>query len=194
MSAGTKAEQIRALARTRVHKLSPDMADGRSGRNDLSDEAATGILAYLTRCPEIKVPEATVTAKPAPRELPPGLGAFKGTIPDGWYATPREGSETIDYWKIELHAKKDKWEGLSFARRVLGGQSRDAQKLRTERIDTMQQRLAMQAITEYGLEESQQLFADTLERCIDCSTPLTDPISRAERRGPHCRAKHAGRR
>lgn len=207
MSAGTKADQIRALAKTRVHKLSPDMADGRCGRKDLSDEAADGVLAYLSRCPEIKaapgkipVPASASAAlrEPgphAPKDVPPGLGAFRG-IPGGYYATPREGSEVIDFWLVEKETKPGQWNGFVFCRRVLGGPPNNpAKKLRSEKLaNTMQQRIAMQAITEFGLEESQRLFADKLRRCIDCSTPLTDPISRAERRGPYCRAKQAGRR
>lgn len=184
-------QEIRELAATRKHHLAPHM----TGSRPLTSIQAGLILAKLRSAPRLTVDEAAEPA-PASREtraaaasgglIPPPLSAFKD-MPEGYYAVRRGETEVIDYFLIE--EGKGKWAGTKFARRVLGGQPASARKLRTERMENMQQRVAMQRITTFGLEASQELFADTLERCTDCSTPLTDPVSRAARKGPYCRNK-----
>ncbi len=185
--------QIRDLARTRIHRLAPDM----TGSKPLTYAQMSRIIQVLEKCPlrasadvSRETAPAPAPAAPAPSaesQVPPRLSHFKN-FPAGYYATPsrtREGE--IDYWLVTPGTGK--WEGLSFARRVLGGDPGD-RKLRSVSIDNMQQRLALQAITAYGLQASQALFAETLTRCLDCSAPLTDAQSRAAMRGPVCRARH----
>jgi hypothetical protein len=195
MSLADVMAEIRTLAATRKHRLARHML-----QRSLHPAQAHAVLKNLRKCPP--VPETTShefpVEPPAPAEtqpelplprtsVPPPLSAFKD-IPAGYFATrSASGSEVIDYWLIQKG--KGKWSDSSFARRVLGGASAGARKLRSVELTNMQQRLAMRAITEFGLEESQNLFADTLTRCLDCSIPLTDRISREARRGPDCRKK-----
>jgi hypothetical protein len=182
-------DDISKLAPRKVHHLARNMVDG---SRPLTVPAALMVLQHLNGCPDKEaeaVPQpAEVPVSRETRLTPPPMRAF-AHLPAGYFATPRdEDSDVIDFWLVE--PGKGKWEGMKFIRRVLGGAANDAQKkLRSERMENMQQRLAAQAIVDYGIEAAQVLFADKLERCMDCSTPLTDPISRAERRGPHCRAK-----
>lgn len=208
--------EIAELAPRKVHHLGKNMVDRTS---PLAVPAAQQVLRHLRKCPDAPAapsrPAAVILypsgdksgvidsaaiqaavdsspqqpARPAQQQqgkIPPPLRSF-GLLPEGYYATPRPNSDVIDYWLTEYG--KGEWDNCTFVRRVLGGQSSDARKLKTVKLPNMQQRLALQAITEFGIEESQNLFADTLERCIDCSTPLTDPVSRAERRGKWCRDK-----
>lgn len=177
--------EIRELAATRRHHLSPHMTGSRS----MAKPQALAVLRNLRKCDPIDPEppcEAEIEIKTTQNFAPPPLSAFKG-IPEGYYAVRRPGTDTIDYFLIE--EGKGKWAGTKFARRVLGGQPKNARKLRTEPMENMQQRVAMQRITDFGLEAAGNLFADTLERCTDCSTPLTDPVSRAARKGPYCRNK-----
>jgi hypothetical protein len=186
--------EIHHLAGTRKHHLAAHMLQA-----SLHPAQARAVLRNLRGCPPvaetishefpIERPTATQAELPLPAaSAPPPLSAFKH-IPAGYYATPRPGTETIDYWVVEK-GKGGKWAGASFARRVLGGQSSNARRLRSERLENVPQRVAMQKIVEYGLEEAQILFADTLVRCMDCSSPLTDATSRKTRKGPVCRNKN----
>ncbi len=170
--------RIAELADRKVHSLAPDMT---SGKRKLSLAAASRTLEYLMRCPD-RPGNAAAT--------PPRLADFKGT-PEGWYATPsRTGSNDLDFWHVEVETK-GQWKGWSFARRALGGPT--DKRMRTVAIDTMEQRFALQAIHAMGVEESQEKFATSVQRCKDCSTLLTDDVSRAARLGPDCRANRARR-
>lgn len=185
--------EIARLAPAKKHHLGKDMVNG---SRRLTLITARMVLANLQKCPDIEPAKAGPAQDPAPHQpqqqgtrpsLPP-MAAFEN-VPAGYYATPpREGSDSIDYWRVEKGKDGTKWAGRTFVRRVLGGPSGD-RKLRSVQIDNIQQRVALKKITELGLEESRNLFADTLERCTDCSTPLTDPVSRAARKGPYCRNK-----
>lgn len=186
-------EEIRHLAATRKHSLAKNMLGTRS----LAPVQAERILNHLRHCPPLEGREAPVPGPQAvtgvPREtsgsVPPGLTVFKGRIPAGYYATPsRTGSNDVDFWKVDVPSK-GKWEGYSFVRRVLGGAAQAGEEMRTEDLQNMQQRLALQAITELGLDESQMLFAEKLGRCGDCGRFLTDEVSRAHGKGPVCRNK-----
>ena len=107
-------------------------------------------------------------------------------LPAGYYATPSAtGNNDLDFWRIDQG--KGKWAGRTFVKRVVGGGAGD--EMQTFQLENMQQRLAAQAITDTGIDESQGLFADNLDRCVDCGRALTDEISRAEKRGPTCRNK-----
>lgn len=182
-----KMAEIRELARSRRHRMAPHML----GTRPLTTVQADLVLAKLRGCPSLEdaPPAAPVVSRESAPSVPPPLAAFKDAVPAGYYATRRpDEPETIDYYKID-EGKKGKWAGYKFARRVLGGTSSGDRKLRTVEMTNMQQRLALQAITQAGIEDSQNLFADTLTRCKDCSSPLTDETSRAARLGPVCRNK-----
>lgn len=183
-------DEIGRLAPTRKHKLAPYLVDGRR----LTEVQAGLVLAHLRDAPKLtedqaaEPPPARREAQAAPDgKIPPPLAAFK-SMPEGYYAVRRGDTTVIDYFLVE--PGKGKWEGMKFARRVLGGQPKEAKKLRTERMENMQMRVAMQRIMEFGLEAAAALFADTLERCIHCSTPLTNDLSRSRRKGDHCFRKY----
>lgn len=191
--------EIAYLAPRKRHRLAKDMVDG---SRRLALPAALMVVSKLRQAPGIEntVPEQPA---PAPRETPvqaivqavaqrqaaktpPPMSAFKD-LPAGFYATiSRTGNNDLDFWKVV--PGDGKWKGYIFVRRMLGGIGAD-EGYRTEKIPNMQQRLAAQAITDYGIEESRRLFADKMRRCIDCGSPLSDKISRDEMRGPDCRNK-----
>lgn len=178
--------EIARLAPSKKHHLSKDMVNGKSR---LTLAAARMVLENLTACPDImpaQQPRQESHRVSQDQGRLPTMSAYKD-VPAGYYATPpKDGSDAIDYWKIEKGKEGTRWDGYTFARRVLGGFTPDDKKLRTIQIDNIQQRKALQAITELGLEESQELFVSTLERCIDCSAHLTNGESRARKRGPDC--------
>jgi Family of unknown function (DUF6011) len=187
-------EEIRELAATRRHHLAGSMTGGKS----LAPAQAMGVLQHLRNCPPLDGQAPAASAQPrgdVSRETspaaPPRLSEFKN-VPAGFFATisKKAGNDVIDFWKV--HPGKGKWASVKFVRRVLGGINPN-DGYRTEQLDNMQMRLAFQAITEYGLDEAQSLFADKMRRCIDCASPLTDPVSRAARRGETCRNKLAQR-
>lgn len=183
-------DEIHRLAPTVKHNLAPYLLDGRP-LTYIQASLVLGKLQAASRLTEDQAAEplpARREAQAAPEgKVPPPLAAFK-TMPAGYYAVRRGDTAVIDYFLIE--PGKGKWEGLMFARRVLGGQAKEAKKLRTERMENMQMRVAMQRIMESGLEAAAALFADTLERCIHCSTPLTNDLSRSRRKGDHCFRKY----
>lgn len=189
MTGGTVEDlmaEIARLAPVKKHNLGRDMVNG---SRTLTLIAARMVLANLKSCPDITPAADSLPGSPAPQSqqaaLPP-ISAFRN-VPEGYYATPSaDSSDVIDYWKAEKGKKGTKWEDTTFLRRVLGGISADDRKLRTVRLENIQQRIGLRKITEFGLKDSQVLFADTLRRCVDCSSPLTDPVSRANRRGRVC--------
>ena len=178
-------EEIRELATTRKHHLAPHM----TGQRSLTAVQAGLVLEHLRKCPPLTLPPAVASpeAEPERSNVPPPLSAFKGKIPAGYYATPGTSQE-IDFWKVD--GGKGKWEGFAFPRRVLGGNAMAGEEMRTVDLSNMQQRLALQAITVFGLERAGGLFAERLTRCRDCGRFLTDEASRADGRGPICRARH----
>jgi Family of unknown function (DUF6011) len=171
------------------HKLAAWLVDG---SKPLTLAQAQMVLARLrTLTPVAEAPAAATpavsreTSAPAPaRQVPPPMAAFD--LPAGYYATPsRTGHNDLDFWRIDRPTGK--WAGRIFAKRVVGGGSGD--EMQTFQLDPMQQRLACQAITETGTDVAQALFADNLDRCVDCGRALTDDVSRAAKRGPVCRNK-----
>lgn len=196
-------KEIASLAPRKRHRLAKDMVNG---TRRLALPAALMVVNKLRQAPDIENAPPEQPA-PAPRETPvqaviqavaqrqasrtpPPMSAFKD-LPEGFFATPsRTGSNDLDFWK--LHHGKGKWKDSIFAKRMLGGIGED-EGYRTVELDNMQMRLACTAITEYGADESQALFAEKMRRCIDCASPLSDEESRAARRGPDCRKKHAKR-
>ena len=197
MTLAEAMEEIRRLAPTKDHKLAAYLLDGR----ELTEIQAGLVLDNLRRAPALQAPADNTAhhqarnADAAPRtgNVPPPLSYFKGKIPfpEGvkklYFATPGEGG-AVNFWR--LRAGKGKWEGYAFPDRVLGGDAQAGEEMRTVDLDNMQKRLALQAILAFGLDAAGDLFADELTRCRDCGRWLTDEVSRAERRGPDCRAKH----
>lgn len=185
--------QIARIAPAKRHRLAADMVDG---RRQLTVASARMVLEHLRKCPDLpgqaQAPAAVPPqAAPAQGRPLPRLEEFKD-IPKGYYATPSAtGSNDLDYWRVTKGKPGTQWEGYSFVRRVLGGGSGD--DMRYVELTNIQQRLALQAITVTGIEQAQNSFADTLERCVDCGLFLTDADSRAARRGRVCRDKKASR-
>lgn len=205
--------QIARLAPTKRHRLAPAMVNG---TRPLSAEQAEMVLTHLRKCenmpgvaalhtPEVR---ATVVTRQYPQEEPqevprqernpqarpqassqlPGIRAFKGLVPAGFYATPSAtGSNDLDFWKVRLGKKGGQWEGVPFPVRVLGGGS--GGELRTVDLENIQQRRALQAIVEAGIEPAKLLFAKHIGRCSECGLVLTDEVSRSFGKGPTCRAK-----
>lgn len=196
--------EIAVLAKVKKHHLAPDMVNG---RRQLTEASARMALLHLHRCADIARPDpdgsrmpapagasrpAAAPVQPAAPQQPslPVLAAFKD-IPEGYYATvSRTGSNDLDFWRVDKPAK-GKWEGYSFARRILGGG--DGSEMRTVDLPNIQQRLALQAIREAGTDQAKMAFATAIDRCSDCGRMLTDEISRQVGKGPTCRARSQSR-
>jgi hypothetical protein len=100
-------------------------------------------------------------------------------VPGGFYATvSRTGNNDYDFWKVTEGRKP----GYRFVKRYIGGQG-------ATRISTGESVAALKAILAEGVDVCGDRFADELGQCRDCGLPLTDEISRRERRGPVCRNK-----
>jgi len=176
--------RIAELAPAREHRLSRDMVDG---RRQLTVPAALSVIRHLEGCPVIDSTEAATAAPSDMTGVPPRLADFAGLIPAGFYATPsRTGNNDLDFWRVNVPAN-GKWAGYSFASRVLGGGTWD--QIRTEKLPNMQQRLALLAIREAGIEAAAQAFIDETHCCRDCGKMLTDETSRAAGRGKVCRSR-----
>ena len=189
------AEIAELAPRVKSHKLASWMVDG---SKQLSYPQARMVVMHLqSQLPAPPVeslrqgigPVAVSRETSAPgqpvKTVPPAMAAFD--FPAGYYATPSiTGNNDLDFWRIDRPAK-GKWAGRTFVKRVVGGGAGD--EMQTFQLENMQQRLACQSIVDTGIDESQALFADNLDRCVDCGRALTDEISRAEKRGPTCRSR-----
>lgn len=165
--------EVRRLAGIAPHRLSADM----TGAVPLTEAQARRVCSYLAR--RIELPGQG----PAARQVPPPMSAFRA-LAVGFYATPSQtGNQDFDFWKV-TRPESGKWAGLTFVRRVLGGGT--GSEMRTERIENMPQRVACQAIVDYGTEQAQAKFAELLDRCVDCGRWLTNDLSRERKRGPEC--------
>lgn len=97
----------------------------------------------------------------------------------GYYATiSASGRNDFDFWYV----KEGRKPGYRFVKRYLGGQG-------PIRITGAEALRALHTILEEGVDKCGDRFADEHQRCRDCGLPLTDEISRQERRGPVCRSK-----
>ena len=83
--------------------------------------------------------------------------------------------------------KEGRKPGYRFVKRYLGGQG-------PIRITGAEALRALHTILEEGVDKCGDRFADEHQRCRDCGLPLTDEISRQERRGPVCRSKYPASR
>jgi len=199
-------DQIARLAPVKRHTLARYMVDG---SRPLTVPQAEMVLAHLRKCDDVpgvahlQAPgvSATVVTRKYPPDEPkasprepgdqqgasqlPVLASFKD-IPAGFYATPSDSSNDLDFWKVRKPSK-GKWEGFAFPVRVLGGGS--GGELRTVDLSNIQQRRALKAIREAGFDQAKKLFADHIGRCSECGLPLTDEVSRSYGKGPTCRAK-----
>jgi Family of unknown function (DUF6011) len=120
-------------------------------------------------------PQAQPTSKPQAQPERVDFSAVAG----GYYATIcRTGNNDYDFWYV----KEGRKPGYRFVKRVLGGQG-------PIRISQPEAISALRAILAEGVDKCGDRFADEMQRCRDCGLPLTDEISRAERRGPVCRSK-----
>jgi hypothetical protein len=203
--------QITELAPNKKHNLSRDMVDG---SRTLGLSQARMVLNHLNKCTDIQRPDPADDRMPRPagqRFISPGLATpdnidrggsdqaehrpstylprladLKG-IPAGYYATPSgTGTNDLDFWRVDV-PEKGKWDGFSFARRILGGGS--GSEMRTIDLDNIQQRKALAAIRGAGLEAAGFAFATAIGRCRKCGLVLTDDDSRARGMGPTCAAK-----
>lgn len=199
MSSGEAQDLMAEIARiapAKQHRLSADMVDG---RRQLSIASARMTLEHLRRCPDKAdvspaAIEAARGAQPRPGDTAgaqdaslPRLESFKD-IPKGYYATPSAtGTNDLDFWRVRKGKPGTRWDGFSFAARILGGG--DGSSMRTVNLSNIQQRLALQAIRLAGTEAAAMMFAAKIKRCRDCGLALTDEVSRAAGRGPDCRDK-----
>lgn len=116
-------------------------------------------------------------------------------IPEGYYATPSlTGNNDLDFWHIEKGTGR--WKGYTFVKRVIGGRDdasvpRDSKKkVKTERINNKVTQFAvMQAIRDFGIKKSKELFGTELKYCRECGVHLTNERSRLLGIGPDCENK-----
>jgi Family of unknown function (DUF6011) len=112
----------------------------------------------------------------APRTVAP---ADFSAVHGGYYATVNtRGTNDFDFWYV----KEGRKPGFRFVKRYIGGQG-------PQRISRTESLRALHAILAEGVDKCGDRFADEMQRCRDCGLPLTDEISRRERRGPVCRSK-----
>jgi hypothetical protein len=115
---------------------------------------------------------------PAPQKTAPKRQDYSAIAP-GYYATvSATGKNDFDFWYVKAGRKP----GYRLVKRYLGGQG-------PIQIGTSEALRALDSIIAEGVDKCGDRFADEMERCRDCGLPLTDEISRRERRGPICRAK-----
>lgn len=115
---------------------------------------------------------------------PSSLGAKTSTplpeVPEGYYAvTSRTGNNDLDFFAVD-RPTEGRWAGYVFVKRVIGGH-----------VDTpvrgAEARMALEAIVEQGVSESQALYGREIGRCGACNRTLTDELSRELGIGPTCR-------
>ncbi len=100
-------------------------------------------------------------------------------VAGGYYATvSASGRNDFDFWYV----KEGRKPGYRFVKRVIGGQG-------PIRISGGEAIRALATILDEGVDKCGDRYADEMGRCRDCGLPLTDEISRRERRGPICRSK-----
>jgi hypothetical protein len=202
--------RIAELAPVKRHKLSRHMVDG---SQPLTVPAARMVVRHLEGCPDRSDarpagdgPWTTQTGRkltstdvdkladeaehgydvPAERKNPPPISSFLH-LAAGYYATPSaSGNNDYDFWRID-RPETGKWAGRIFVKRIVGGGTGD--DMQSFQLTNIQQRMACQAIVDYGPEQSRMLFAGKVGRCTDCGRMLTDQVSRDAGRGPTCRNK-----
>jgi hypothetical protein len=104
-------------------------------------------------------------------------------IPQGYYATDSlTGSNDLDFWKVDV-VDKGTYRGSIFVKRVIGGRGNVHVNERTRVA-------ALTAIRNASPEKAAHVFGQELGRCNRCGRHLTDEESRAESRGPDCRANY----
>lgn len=212
-------DQIAKLAPTKRHNLSRDMVDGSRQLSDAQARQILTHLHKCADVPgiaHVETPEFSGTVRvrrldPDDARMPrpagssaamttalntpptvssalPRLADLKG-IPAGYYATPSgTGNNDLDFWRVDV-PKKGRWEGFSFARRILGGGS--GTEMRTVDLDNIPQRKALVAIRAAGVEEAGFAFAQAIGRCSACGLVLTDEVSRQRGKGPTCWSKQS---
>lgn len=115
---------------------------------------------------------------PAPQKTAPARKDYSAIAP-GYYATvSATGENDFDFWYVKAGRKP----GYRFVKRYIGGQG-------PIRIRASEALRALDEIIAEGVDKCGDRFSDELEKCRDCGLPLTDEISRRERRGPICRNK-----
>lgn len=97
-------------------------------------------------------------------------------VPDGYYAT-RTADGTVHFWRVS-HRN---------AYMVIQAQASDT--LHPVRSYTRRVGIAKQILSD--ISGARALYVEKLERCYVCGRTLTDAESRADGRGPVCRARDA---
>lgn len=129
----------------------------------------------------LAAPKADTNTAPAPvrptRQNGPSLRDLAAALEDkGYYALRTPGTaDEIHYYRITRSTK-----GYIKVQEKAGPALHPVDYRRSIEVVRMIADAPQAALN---------LFADTLEKCYRCSTDLTDPISRAARMGPDCRAK-----
>ncbi len=154
----------------------PNRFEGDCGDCGGTVDAGAGVIArvngrwvaYHVECPAADHPH---TDTPSPVE-----------IPEGHYATPsRTGSNDLDFWRVD-RPTEGRWAGRVFVRRMIGGRG-------AERVRGAEQRQALAAIAEAGIDKAARQYGVEIGRCYRCNRLLTDETSRSLGIGPDCRRR-----
>lgn len=134
---------------------------------------STRFIKFLLKLPKVEakpVVEAQVEVSASAGRID-----FKA-ITDGNYAIPGEG-DVIHFYRVSTKANGFKKVQIRASDNLYdtNGFKQDVAILRK--------------IVEYGLEASQMLFAEKLERCWMCGRTLTNDVSRARGTGDECASK-----
>ena len=149
-----------------------------TGRIDRRDSGTGWNVSHLSgACPERPMTPGEKSARTR-RVAGPTSRDFSA-VAGGYYATvsPRDDQD-YDFWYV----KEGRKPGYRFVKRVIGGSG-------PIRISAGEAVSALRTILAEGVDVCGNRFADEMERCRDCGLPLTDEVSRRERRGPVCRSK-----
>jgi len=144
--------------------------EGRLVKND-GDGNGYRVLHLAGQCPKAPPANTRRVVGPTARDFSAVVGGYYATV------SPREDQD-YDFWYV----KEGRKPGYRFVKRVIGGQG-------PIRISGGEAIRALSTILAEGVDKCGDRFADEMERCRDCGLPLTDEVSRRERRGPVCRSK-----
>jgi hypothetical protein len=136
----------------------------------LSSPQASKVIDAL-----LSAPRKVVMADPADptTKVAPGRYAVYGQ--DG----------TVDFYQID-RPTQGKWEGYTFIKLLVGSVGDFSETA----VRGAAARTVAQKILDAGVEESARLFGQKTRHCGHCSSPLSNPQSRAAGYGDTCASKH----
>jgi hypothetical protein len=92
---------------------------------------------------------------------------------------------TVDFYQID-RPTQGKWAGYTFVKLLVGSVGDFSETA----VRGAAARTVAQKILDAGMEESARLFGQKTRHCGHCSSPLTNPQSRAAGYGDTCASKH----